>query len=55
MVNESLSLLSPEAQAVITKACAYCDLPLAKCEECANPEPKAEEKINIASGEDVYA
>lgn len=58
-----LSFLSPEAQAVLHKACAYCDIPQTTCEECDGPlfptgqklfaEPAV--KICIASGEDAYA
>ena len=57
-----LSYLSPEAQAILEKACAYCGVEQSTCDECNGPlfpeehklfpEP-AVKKINIASGEDV--
>jgi len=56
-----LSYLSPEAQDVLTKACAYYDIddgPLFPEDQKLFAEPAAkpvvERKINIASGEDVY-
>lgn len=56
MADKNLSFLSPEAQAVIAKACSYCNLHLTVCPECDNtPKQEEDTRINIASGEDAYA
>jgi len=56
MADKNLSFLSPEAQAVIAKACSYCGLHLTVCPECdITPKQEEDTRINIASGEDAYA